>query len=75
MRNEYIEVSTDDTMFFCAYASNNNARYILTSVYAHDLYNAYTRKYKRLPHSKWLNKHFTFRKKQYLSSKKVKYYC
>lgn len=43
-------------------ASNNFARYILTSAFAKDMLTEYLERYNgRQPSSKWFNKHFNFK--------------
>lgn len=56
----YKENSSDRGCQISRYASDNNATYILTSAYAHDLYSEYMRKHNRIPSSRWYNRHFSF---------------
>lgn len=56
----YKEITEDRGWAMRRGASNNFATYILTSAYAHDLYNDYVKKYERAPTSQWLNRHFSF---------------
>lgn len=41
-------------------ARDNNAEYVITSAYGHDLVNAYKEHYDRLPSARWYHRHFNF---------------
>ena len=56
----YKEVTNDNGYKSYYHASDNNATYILTSAYAHDMYSEFMDKYSRLPSSRWYRKHFDF---------------
>ena len=58
--NIYKEVTNDKGYQRPCYASNNSATYILTSAYAHDMYNEFVGKYGRVPSSQWYRKNFNF---------------
>lgn len=58
--NIYVEETDDNGLPLHRLASDNKAEYVLKSAYAHDLYDDYVSKYKRIPSSKWYNKHFNF---------------
>lgn len=60
--NTYKEVTNDRGVAERSCASDNMATYITTSAYAHDLLNAFIRKYNRMPSSRWYNKHFRFKR-------------
>lgn len=60
--NTYKEITTDRSFAERNCASDNMATYITTSAYAHDLINAFVRKYDRMPSSRWYNRHFRFKK-------------
>ena len=64
MANVYLEVTSDNHYPISAYAENNQARYILISAMAHDMYYEFREKYRRDPHSSWFHKHFEFTKKK-----------
>ena len=57
----FIEITSDKGIEYHSHASDNSATYILTSAYAHDLYDDYVDKYDRLPSSRWFNRHFNFK--------------
>ena len=57
----FIEITSDKGIEYHSHASDNSATYILTSAYAHDLYDDYVDKYNRLPSSTWFNRHFKFK--------------
>lgn len=61
MRTHIYKEVTDDRGFqsYC-HASNNYATYILTSAYAHDMYDEFVDKYGRIPSAQWYHRHFNF---------------
>ena len=60
----YKEITSDKGSKWERYASDNFATYILTSAYAHDLYDDYVEKYGRFPSSQWYRRHFSFERVQ-----------
>ena len=62
--NIYKEITSDKGSKWERYASDNFATYILTSAYAHDLYDDYVEKYGRFPSSQWYRRHFSFERVQ-----------
>lgn len=59
-RTVFKEVTNDHGTPRKFYASDNNAEYIITSAYAHDLYTDYVDRYDRHPSAAWYNRHFNF---------------
>ena len=56
----YKEITNDKGCNWERCASDNNATYILTSAYAHDMYSEFVDKYNRIPSSRWYRKNFNF---------------
>lgn len=54
------EITNDHGCPRVCLTSDTMTVYVLTSAYAHDLYNAYLRKYCRCPSQRWYQRHFKF---------------
>ena len=62
--NIYKEITSDRGCKWERCASNDSATYILTSAYAHDMYDEFVQKYGRIPSSQWSRRHFDFERVQ-----------